>query len=282
MNFQQHSDTPEYLILGHITQDLIEGGSRPGGTALYSGILAQRLGTRVGLITSYPEEHPLEDLTGMKVINQPSRKWTTFSNLYGAAGREQYLLTRAVDLDYALVPEDWQDVKIIHLGPVAGELQPTTRVGFPHSAVAYSLQGWLRDWDQDGLVYYRPLPDLPPVFSEKSAAFVSLEDLGYNRKPVDVLRRIFPLLALTKGSEGAEIYLGDETVLIPSEPVREIDPTGAGDIFAAAFMVYWIIQGRTIQEAGRLAARLASLSVTRKGLEGIPSTVEIDKIEKVH
>ncbi len=35
---------PDYLIMGHITRDLLEDGSRLGGTAVYSSLLAQRLG----------------------------------------------------------------------------------------------------------------------------------------------------------------------------------------------------------------------------------------------
>ena len=46
-------ETPDYLIFGHITQDLVEDGTRLGGTAVYSSILAQRLGLDVALVTSY-------------------------------------------------------------------------------------------------------------------------------------------------------------------------------------------------------------------------------------
>jgi sugar/nucleoside kinase (ribokinase family) len=58
-----------------------------------------------------------------------------------------------------------------------------------------------------------------------------------------------------------------------------VDPTGAGDIFAAALMSSWIIKGKRIYEAARLSNILAALSVTRKGIEGIPTEKEIEKVQ---
>jgi sugar/nucleoside kinase (ribokinase family) len=282
MSLQPEKSTPEYLIIGHITRDLIEGGSRPGGTAIYSGILAQRMGLQVGLITSYQEDLFPEELGGFEIINHPTQNRTTFKNIYTSTGRDQYLMEKAEDLDFSLVPKVWQGAKIIHLGPVAQEV--LIKDGFPVSdaAVAYSLQGWLRNWDQEGKVYSTQLPDLDWKVEGKTAAFLSIEDLGNDRAPIEQLRNIFPLLVLTKDKDGAEIYQEGEIITIPARQVEELDPTGAGDIFAAAFMIYWVLRGKSIQESGELAARLAALSITRPGLEGIPSVEQIQKIEGVH
>src|SRR3989304_1867845 len=50
----------------------------------------------------------------------------------------------------------------------------------------------------------------------------------------------------------------------------EIDATGAGDIFAAAFFIR-LFATRDPWEAARYATLLASHSVTRVGLDGIPT-----------
>jgi hypothetical protein len=48
-----------YLIIGHITRDLLPSGPRIGGTAAYAGLTAQAMGLRVGIITSWGSELPL-------------------------------------------------------------------------------------------------------------------------------------------------------------------------------------------------------------------------------
>ena len=54
----------------------------------------------------------------------------------------------------------------------------------------------------------------------------------------------------------------------------EVDPVGAGDIFAAAFFSR-LYTTRDPWEAGRFATHLAAFSVTRRGLEGIPTPDEV-------
>ena len=54
----------------------------------------------------------------------------------------------------------------------------------------------------------------------------------------------------------------------------EVDATGAGDIFAAAFF-YRLYATRDPWAAARFATHLASFSVTRPGLDGIPTRDEI-------
>ena len=58
--------------------------------------------------------------------------------------------------------------------------------------------------------------------------------------------------------------------------IDEVDATGAGDIFAAAFFVRYL-RTRDPWEATRFATLLASHSVARVGLNGIPTTAEIEQ-----
>jgi sugar/nucleoside kinase (ribokinase family) len=55
-----------------------------------------------------------------------------------------------------------------------------------------------------------------------------------------------------------------------------VDATGAGDVFAAAFFVR-LLTTRDPWEATRFATLLASHSVTRAGLDGIPTPREIEE-----
>ena len=72
----------DYLILGHITRDLIEEGSRLGGTAVYSSIIAHRMGLEVGLVTSMDKDTDLDPLSGIHIHYSRAAESTTFKNLY--------------------------------------------------------------------------------------------------------------------------------------------------------------------------------------------------------
>src|SRR5699024_1212589 len=48
----QSMRTPDYLLIGHITADLLTDGSvQLGGTALYSGLAAAHMGANVAILT---------------------------------------------------------------------------------------------------------------------------------------------------------------------------------------------------------------------------------------
>lgn len=273
---------PDYLIFGHITQDLVEDSTRLGGTAIFSSILARRLGLQVALVTSFDADLDLEALNGIQIINQKGRGTTTFNNKYSAAGRTQYLLDRAEGLEISEIPDSFRMARIVHLAPVAREIRLEAGREFPNSALVYSLQGWLRDWDNTGLVQPAPLPEIDPGEQLDGTAFLSIEDLGFDRSRLGPILSIFPDLVLTTGKQGSELYTANEMQLVPAEHARELDPTGAGDIFAAAFIIAKVILGRSLLEAAQFANALAGISITRPGIKGIPTIEEITEVQKVY
>jgi len=60
----------------------------------------------------------------------------------------------------------------------------------------------------------------------------------------------------------------------PPRPARLVDPTGAGDVFAAAFFIR-LSQTRDPWEAARFATQVAARSVTRRGMESTPTREEM-------
>ena len=88
------------------------------------------------------------------------------------------------------------------------------------------------------------------------------------------------LVVLKKGRDGCVIYNADERLVIPSYPVDEADPTGAGDAFCGAFITA-LTEGRGISEAGLFANALGALSVTKKGpMEGIADRCDVETLVK--
>lgn len=270
----------DYLILGHITQDITDNGTKVGGTAAYASLLAYRLGWEVGLVTAYNDDNPLQEFDGIQIVNRPTERPTTFENRYTPSGRQQRLLHRAPPLPWSHIPAPWRFAPIVHLAPVAQELDPEMMVKFPKSFVGASLQGWLRRWDRSGRVQYAPLAGSLQDRPRPATVVLSYEDVAGDRGRIQRYAQTFPLLLATRGRDGAEIYQHGKVVHIPTTPQPERDPTGAGDIFASAFFIHYATHHDPIN-AAHFATSLAALSVTREGLEGVPTREELHSLKEV-
>lgn len=72
------------------------------------------------------------------------------------------------------------------------------------------------------------------------------------------------VIVVTRGAAGCSVYSECEGVDVPGYAVDEIDPTGAGDCFDAAFLTGWL-EGKTAWESAQLANACGALAVTEKG-----------------
>ncbi len=263
-----------YLLIGHLTYDITPDGPRIGGTAAYAGLTAHALGLRVGIVTSWGAELPLGKLKNIPIISYPAEHSTTFENIYTDSGRVQVVHTVAPKLDYHMIPEPWRQAPIVHLAPVAQEVEPGLVRYFPNSLVGITPQGWLRSWDDQGHVQACEWPEASFILQQSGAAILSIHDLQYDEARVDEMASASRILVVTEGAEGARVYWnGDVRRFRPPHEV-EIDSTGAGDIFAAAFFTRLYLT-RDPWESARFANQAAATSVTRQGLDGIPTPEEI-------
>lgn len=78
-------------------------------------------------------------------------------------------------------------------------------------------------------------------------------------------------LAIKDGSNGAYVADREHGYAIPPYPCKPIDPIGAGDAFNAGFLCA-LLEERTVQEAGRMAAVAGALATESYGdIEGYPT-----------
>lgn len=266
----------DYLIIGHLTVDLTPQGPRLGGTVSYSGLTARALGLRVGIVTSWADEIPLGPLSAIPIASYPAEHSTTFQNNYTPHGREQTIVHTAPTLDLYQVPEVWRNAPIVHLAPVAQEVEPTLARSFPSALIGVTPQGWMRSWDQEGRVRIAEWPEADFVLSRSGAAVMSIEDVGFDEDRVEEMAASCRVLAVTEADQGARLYWNGDVRRFRPPQVREVDPTGAGDIFAAAFFSRLYVT-RDPWEATRFATHLSAMSVTRPGIAGIPTPQEIEE-----
>ena len=78
------------------------------------------------------------------------------------------------------------------------------------------------------------------------------------------LKTICPRVAMTCGKDGAMVYDGKSVNLVPGFPAQAVDTTGAGDMFAGAFL-YGITHGMNYLEAAKIANKAAALLVANFG-----------------
>ena len=256
----------DYLVIGHISRDIVHGGYAPGGTAAYSALAAQALGCRTAVITSVDETYDVEGfLPDVLVHCVPAEKSTVFKNIIEGTTRKQTVYSVAETIRAEDVPSEWRRAPLIHLGPIAAEIDPAVIRLFSNSIVGVTPQGWFRHWDDDGRVYSLEWPEASTVLSLASAVIISPEDLPYPEY-LEKLRDICPILVVTHGNRGCKVYFHDEERYFAAPKVSEVNSTGAGDIFATAFLVRLHQTNGNIWEAATFANEVASRSVGEDGL----------------
>lgn len=268
------SEHVDYLVIGHVTRDLHPEGFSLGGTASFSSMTARSLGQKVGIVSSCSSDFPLDQLDQCRIHIVAAKETTTFENIYRSGGREQILHHRAARIGYEHIPVAWTKTPIVHLGPVDQEVDINIVDHFPNSFIGLTPQGWFRKWDSEGRISLARMPYDDSVFQKSSAVVISVEDVQGDETYIEELARQASVLVVTEGASGARLYWNGDMRYFHAPPKFEVDPTGAGDIFATAFFYRFHTTGDA-WEAARFATILSSNSVTRKGLSAIPNSEEI-------
>ena len=263
----------DYLAIGHLTIDRHPRGDRPGGTVRFAAGVASKLGARIGVVTSAHQDTAADGWIGpgASCALKPSKNTTSFRNIYERAGRRQVLKRTACRIGMSDAPAHWREARVIHLAPLVGEIDPGEVEVCPAGSLRCgTLQGWLRTWDaNEGTVRPSTHPRLLEYIECFDAIVVSTEDLAGLESTERALVSRARLIAVTKGAAGADLWSdGRPLGQVQALPVQVLDPTGAGDVFAAAFFLQ-LATGQDPLEAARYACCAASLSTVGEGIAAI-------------
>lgn len=267
----------DYLVIGHVTRDILpDGRVSTGGTVSYASLTAAALQRAIGILTSAGADFdPGLSLGVAQIVTCPSPVTTTFENLYVNGHREQRVHAIAQRLDAACIPECWRAAPLVHVGPVINECDGTLVDHFAgRGFLGLTPQGWLRMPDSDGRVqaggWHRAAQDVAAA----SAVVLSIEDLAGDWEMAEWLASLAAVLVVTTGPQGGVLFDHGVAVPFPAPQVTEVDPTGAGDVFAASFFIA-VSGGAPPATAAHFATCLAARSVTRVGLSGVPTPEEV-------
>lgn len=256
----------DYLLIGHITADLMPDGSRAlGGTVSYAAPIARLFGFNVGLLTSAaacePLLAPLLDDTALMV--KTAAETTTFENIYHKDGhRVQYVHDTAASLSADDIPSGWMSASMVHLAPLVDEVDPEIAFQFPDAVVMVTPQGWMRQWDKGGRVAFKRWFD-PDVLKAIDLVVFSRHDVAEAPELIEEFAECTQCLVVTEGEQGGHYFVNNERRLYRATPAVEVDPTGAGDVFAVSMLGSMSKLGGRVDAAVAVAAELAGISVTR-------------------
>jgi sugar/nucleoside kinase (ribokinase family) len=273
--------TIEYLLLGHVTVDRLDDRRVVlGGTATYAALTARNMGARVAVHTSAAYEPGLIDtLGGVLVARIPSEFTTCFVNEYRDGKRRQTIESVAEKLSYDQILPEWRKPPVVHLGPLNQELDAALVARFPHSLVGVTPQGWMRAWGEDGLVRQVDWADAVRVLAKADAVIISEDDVPH-KSVIDEWAAKARMLVVTLGDRGCDVYRKGESEPFHSAAFKsadEVDPTGAGDVFAAAFLWHLHKSGGDWKIAADWANCVASFVVEKRGVAGVPKLAEVEK-----
>ncbi len=265
----------DFLVIGHVTLDLTPEGAVPGGAALYASLTAARLGRRVSLLTCGAPIQARESLAALeRVVNLPSSATTTFENRYDGGERTQFVHAVAPSIGVDDLPRGWEGFPTVLLAPVFKDVDESLASRFPGALLGVAAQGWLRRAGPGNRALPREWNDAA-VLGRAQVVLLSEADMPGGPAHSN-WHKDDAILILTRGHRGALMRNNGRWFRIPPYPVQELDPTGAGDVFAAAYLVRYDETGDACA-AGLFASCAAALKVEEPGLAGIAGRERITR-----
>ena len=281
-----------YLI-GNPTHDTLSINKKTvqalGGTVWYAALFLAGLGCRVAVV-GIGDEKIKRRLArcGVDVRHfSDAGPVTVFENTYSAGIRKQRAWAGG-EIHRADVPQAAFDAPGLLIGPVLQEVDPAIMLTPRSGCLMLDAQGFIRQLSPAGNVILGMTPeaetalrhcDILKVDAREAAVITSTGDVETAGR---VLHRMGPkLVIITKGEDGAFFYDGVRFTQITAPEADVVDPTGAGDVFSAAFLVRYITSGNLVA-AGRFAVTAAALSTRGFGASALPSETEISSLMNRH
>ncbi len=261
-----------------------------GGSCAYFAAAAAFYHTPVRVVGAvggdWPKEHStlLESIDGLcldgleRRANSKTFAWggRYFDNM----NQRETLFTELGVLEEAPpnVPESYSDSRLIFLANSHPSVQLDLLSKFPNKqlAVADTMDLWINIAREELLTLFKEIDGL--IINDAEA-----EQLTEISNPISAARAIIEMgpsfVIVKKGEHGAVLVHQDGIAVVPAFPLElegVVDPTGAGDSFAGAFMGHIAASGEcsfdAMQTAMAFGTVTASYTLQSFGLDGLVST----------
>jgi len=236
-----------YVAAGHLTTDVLaDGRHRAGGTVLFGAIAAILRGRPAHVVTAAADdvEGLVPPVDGLSFTRHPTEATTTFVNRGNDRERVQELRAWA-----GAVPlGSGADVAaVVHLGPVAQELEPAWLDACPPEAiVVLTPQGLVRAWGDGPQVSHRMIdPAWIRAVRRRLVVVLNAGELAWVGELGERVVKVGGALIVTDGPRPASVRTRGGAAEVAAIPAELADDTGAGDVFAA-------VVGLELARGGRL------------------------------
>lgn len=257
--------------IDRVVQSGIEAYKR-GGVVAYAGLTFAELGVETRVLTNVAavDQAMLAVLQqrGIAVHVGESAATTCFVNYVDGDARRQELLDCAAPIAAAQLGPVLAGVEHVHLGPLHPRDLAEDVLMAIDGVVSLDIQGYVRRVEgtqvYQGIAgsLYAALQCADYVKTSSDELELVLADCGLT---LDQLMRDCSVAewVVTEGSHGGWVAGGEgERTKFESAPVAMVaDPTGAGDVFFAAYLAHRLHRGAGIATAAQRAAALAARQV---------------------
>ncbi|HZO62682.1 MAG TPA: PfkB family carbohydrate kinase [Gaiellaceae bacterium] len=258
-------------VVGSLSLDSVDGAvPRVGGAPFYAGRALRALGSPAAIVAkcAAADRHlllaPVIRL-GVPVVWQDSSVSAAFSFSY-----ERERRTMSMDA----IADPWTSDEAAAVGDARWvHVAPLSRADFPAETLAALARGRRVSFDGQGLVRAARIGPLrldtdydPAVLRSVSVLKLSEDEAellvdGFDERALGRLG--VPEVVVTLGSRGSVVFADGVAELVRSHAVSVPDPTGAGDAFAAAYVVARSGGAAPTAAARRAAALVADLLTGR-------------------
>jgi sugar/nucleoside kinase (ribokinase family) len=266
------------LALGNIdkSRNITQFGNElvyGGGT--YSSITARRLGYSSAILTRgnealQPWIRQLEGM-GVQVFLEQDRSTLEVVNDRTSGVWIQRILSTTDKINFDVD----RKFDIIHVNPLFKEVDQDVlrKARKKCELLSLDIQGILRN-EKNGVMYLERFDEREAWLEGVDVVHVSDAEIGYvseKNNPEEIcedLKSLGPKFVLyTMGAAGSYV-LGKEFRKIPAFRVKEVDPTGAGDVYSVTFDIIYS-ETRDEKRAAFFASAAASFCVEDFGYKNI-------------
>ena len=224
-----------------------------------------------------------QELTRFGIVHNllPSLNTGGFGLVYDERGNRELSVLGIADPISPSV-NGYNNIDFILLGPIMGEVSFKLVENIKSNTNAPILldpQGLLRVYE-NGLVVHRltrefeAIAPLSTVIKANELETLTITGVNPRLDPDTAVKILYAygckIAIVTLAEAGSVIYDGKKTYHIPPFITTAIDPTGAGDTYAAGFMVRYL-ETKDLAEIGCFASSVASVMVENVG-PGFPLT----------
>ncbi|MCX8188612.1 MAG: carbohydrate kinase family protein [Nitrososphaeria archaeon] len=288
----------DVVVVGHFSIDENIGPKTRisnilGGAPVYSGSTFSKLGLKAGICSCVGKDHYNRaimfcesmgiDYKGLHVCGI---RTLYFQNIYdGEGNRVQKCYNILRKLSTKDIPNNYLDCSAYYVSPLMNEISSNFLeiIRFRENIIMLDPQGLMRKTDKDGNVSVTFEEERLLKFFEK----VDIVKIGKDElKAIKLNEKEILKLIRASGAKIGIVTRGKDPVIVLSEKglfevntidVNVEDPTGAGDVFGAAFLTEYL-RSKDVKRAVKFANIAAGLKIRYRGPEGFPTQKNIEQL----